>query len=116
MMTLLSIESVHVGSVSQGGVSALSLDAGGSDGPLLGANISCSGSRLSLVGGPLLAAFAPAFVGEVTIFLCIFKILIVSTRGASHPSHLMTSSAPAARIRSLNNQWAAGTDFDCSLV
>ena len=37
--------------------------SGASAGPLLAANITCRGSTLSLIGGPLLQPFAPAFVG-----------------------------------------------------
>ncbi len=51
-------------------VSSLSLQSDGPAGPLLGANITCRGSVLNLIGGPLLEEFAPAFVGEHCAHTC----------------------------------------------
>ncbi|BDA46795.1 hypothetical protein COCOBI_09-2480 [Coccomyxa sp. Obi] len=47
----------------QGSVRTMSLQSDGPSGPLLGANITCKGSAVTLIGGPSLEEFAPAFVG-----------------------------------------------------
>ena len=54
----------NAGVTQQGRVSSESLQSDGPVGPLLGANITCRGSILNLIGGPLLAEFSSAFVGE----------------------------------------------------
>ncbi|KAK9919042.1 hypothetical protein WJX75_008926 [Coccomyxa subellipsoidea] len=51
------------GVTQQGRVSSESLQSDGPVGPLLGANITCRGSILNLIGGPLLDEFSSAFVG-----------------------------------------------------
>ncbi len=45
----------------------MSLQSGGPSGALLGANITCRGSVVTLIGGPSLEEFAPAFVGEILL-------------------------------------------------
>ena len=52
----------------------------GASGPLQGANITCKGNRLNLIGGPLLEPFAPAFQGEWPLHstLCASTITVCS--------------------------------------